>query len=77
MGNGICRALLDDARGNQRELPIGWSHDRFCTFSPVCNNKQTEGMELGGDQYERIGVRLVARLLTLNQKADRVASRVR
>lgn len=66
MGNGASRIFIDDVKGDKEQNPINWEHDYFYTFTPEFNNSSIENMKLSDDQYQEIGVAVVARLLALN-----------
>jgi hypothetical protein len=69
MGNGTSRLFFDDVSAGHETNPIDWSHDDFYTFSPELGNTEIESMDLSTEQFEQIGITLVARLLTLNGRA--------
>lgn len=66
MGNGTSRLFFDDVRTDQDKNPASWSFDYFYTFTPELDNQSVESMSLSTDQFEQIGVAVVARLLALN-----------
>ena len=66
MGNGTSRLFLDDVVADKEANPINWSHEYFCTFTPELSNSELESMNLSAEQFEQIGVAVVARLLALN-----------
>ena len=66
MGNGTSRLFFDDVVADQETNPINWSHSRFYTVTPELGNAELEEMNLGSEQFEKIGVAVVARLLALN-----------
>ena len=66
MGDGISRLFFDDVKSDQLLNPINWTHNYFYTFTPELKNVPLDAMELSEDQYQQIGVALVARLLALN-----------
>jgi len=66
MGNGTSRLFFDDVAADKEANPINWSHDCFFTFTPELNNSELEEMDLSSEQFEQIGIAVVARLLALN-----------
>ena len=68
MGNGTSRLFFDDVVGAGRSNPITWLYDCFYTFSPEFDNATLEDMELSADDFERIGVLVVARLLASTRR---------
>ena len=69
MGNGNSRLFFDDVLADKETNPINWSHDHFFTFTPELANSDVDGMSLSSEQYEKIGIALVARLLVLSGRA--------
>lgn len=69
MGDGTGRLFFDDVVADKNANPINWSHDCFYTFTPELGNLELEAMSLGSEQFEQIGVAVVARLLALNGRA--------
>ena len=69
MGNGSSRLFFDDVLADKETNPINWSHDYFFTFTPELANSDLDAMSLGSEQYEKIGIALVARLLVLSGRA--------
>ncbi|MCG8052444.1 MAG: hypothetical protein AB2735_15245 [Candidatus Thiodiazotropha taylori] len=66
MGNGTSRFFIDDVLADREENPIQWRYDTFCTFSPEFDNASIDDMNLTEQQFQEIGVAVVARLLALN-----------
>jgi hypothetical protein len=66
MGNGTSRLFFDDVTADKTENPINWKHAYFYTFTPEFKNSDIEEMNLTEDQFQKIGVAVVARLLALN-----------
>jgi len=69
MGNGTSRLFFDDVSADRRANPISWSYEHFCTFTPEFENAVLDGMTLSTEDFERIGVAVVARLLALTKRA--------
>jgi hypothetical protein len=70
MGNGTSRLFFDDVCTDQEKNPTNWSFDYFYTFTPEFGNQTLESMDLSADQFEQIGVAVVARLLALNGRVS-------
>jgi hypothetical protein len=66
MGNGTSRLFFDDVAADKDENPINWRHTYFYTFTPELKNSEIEEMNLTEDQFQQIGIAVVARLLALN-----------
>ena len=66
MGNGKSRIFIDDVKADKNENPINWQHDYFYTFSPEFENSDIDEMKLSDEQYQYLGVTIMARLLALN-----------
>lgn len=71
MGDGTSRLFFDDVASDQENSPSAWAHDYFFTFTPGLGNAELDAMELSSDQFEQIGIALVARLLALNGRAPK------
>jgi len=69
MGDGTSRIFMDDVRSDQQELPINWKHDYFYTYSPEFKNEKIDDMQLTDNEFQAIGVAIVARLLALTGRA--------
>jgi hypothetical protein len=68
MGDGVSRLFFDDVKSDQLHNPINWAYNYFYTFTPEIKNVPLDSMELTDDQYQQIGVALVARLLALEKR---------
>lgn len=68
MGNGTSRFFIDDVTAGGRTNPISWSYDRLYTFTPEFDNATLEDVALSAEDFERIGVAVVARLLALTKR---------
>lgn len=66
MGDGTSRIFIDDIKADKEENPINWKFDCFYTFSPELKNIDVNNMELTDEQFQNIGVAVLARLLALN-----------
>lgn len=66
MCNGSSRIFMDDVKSDRQELPIHWQHDYFYTFTPEFDNDAIDDMKLTDEEFQNIGVSIVARLLALN-----------
>jgi hypothetical protein len=53
-------------KSDRDKAPSAWAHDHFFTFTNAYPNETLDTVELAGEQLERIGLALVARLLALN-----------
>jgi len=68
MGNGKSRLFFDDVKSDKENSPTQWTHDYFYTFTPELENDAIDEMQLTSQQYEQIGIAVVARLLALNDR---------
>lgn len=66
MGNGTSRIFIDDVKSDKLENPINWKHVYFYTFTPELQNDAIHNMNLTNEQFQNIGVAIIARLLALN-----------
>jgi hypothetical protein len=71
MGNGKSRLFFDDIKSNRENNPTQWAHDYFYTFTPELENDAIDEMQLSPQQYEEIGIAVVARLLALNGRVKK------
>ncbi|WP_206860538.1 hypothetical protein [Lysobacter changpingensis] len=69
MGNGTSRLFLDDVIADRHANPINWSYGSFYTVTPEFDNARIEDMALSPEDFERIGVSVVARLLASAKRA--------
>ena len=70
MGNGKSRIFLDDVVADKNKNPITWKYDCFYTFTPELDNAEIDDMNLTEEQFQNIGVAVVARLLALNGRGN-------
>lgn len=70
MGNGTSRLFFDEVIADKDVNPINWRHDCFYTFTPELPNLELEDMALSAQQFEQLGVAVVARLLALNGRVE-------
>ena len=68
MGNGKSRIFIDDVQADKKENPINWQHQYFYTFTPEFDNNTIDGMDLSNEEFQNIGVAVVARLLALSKR---------
>ncbi|WP_297527456.1 hypothetical protein [Thiohalobacter sp.] len=66
MGNGKSRIFMDDVVADKDKNPITWKYDCFYTFTPEMGNAEIDDMNLTEEQFQNIGMAVVARLLALN-----------
>lgn len=69
MGNGKSRLFMDDVRGSSERNPIEWKYDAFYTFTPELENSAVDGMDLTNEQYQEIGVAVMARLVAISGRS--------
>jgi len=68
MGNGTSRLFFDDVIADREANPIHWSYDCFYTFTHELPNADVDAMALSSEDFEKIGVAVVARLLASTKR---------
>jgi hypothetical protein len=68
MGDGTSRLFFDDVIADRHANPINWSYGSFYTFTPEFDNALIEDMALSSEDFELIGVSVVARLLASTKR---------
>ena len=63
LGDGTSRIIMDDMSSDSSGTK--WQRDCFYTHKKL-NSEQTDKMELPDEEYQGMGVSLMARLLALN-----------
>ena len=65
LDDGTTRIILDDVRSAEPRSKTSWRFDDFYTHKRLDSKKLTE-MTLPDDEYQGLGVALLARLLASN-----------
>ena len=60
--------IIDDVSADGTKRGTSWKHEWFFNHQ-TWNSKDVEGMALSDDEYRRLGVSIMARLLALNGRA--------
>lgn len=69
-GNGTSRLFFDDVVADEETNPINWPHSHCYTFTPELGNAELQEMNLSSEQFEKIGIAVVARLLAFNGRVQ-------
>jgi hypothetical protein len=64
IGGGKCRVTLDDVKSASTRRETQWIFDVFYTHQDL-DTAAADSMQLPSDEYEGLGVAIVARLLAL------------
>ena len=65
LGDGTTRVVLDDVRSREPRANTAWTFDTFYTHKRLPSG-ELDRMALSKDEYEGLGVAVLARLLALN-----------
>ena len=65
LGDGASRIVIDDVHTDVPRRETSWKFDCFYTHKAL-DSQMLHEMTLPGDEYEGLGVAIIARLLALN-----------
>ena len=68
IGGGKCRVILDDVRSAEPQRNTTWSFDLFYTHK-ILDSGTVDRMDLPEDEYQGLGVAIMARLLALMKRS--------
>lgn len=68
LGDGMSRLIIDDVSSDDLRRDTSWKHEWFFTHKTL-RSKDVDDMALSDDDYRRIGISIMARLLAINGRA--------
>lgn len=70
LGDGTSRVIMDDVTSDDLLRDTSWKHEWFFTHKTL-SSRDVDEMALSDEDYRRIGISIMARLLALNGRAKK------